>query len=171
MLASFQASGDYNASICTGTAKQITNQAFANFQVFIQKEFADQSKNDKATAKSSNQGIANKVTFKQDKQQDPVKTVDTAEVAVSAIAEVANTMHQAQAKQMEQFMEIVKTMRQAQATPTARPNNSNQQANSNQQTCKKCSHCKKTHWNHGRCWELENNMTKCPANWKCVKDT
>jgi hypothetical protein len=75
-------------------------------------------------------------------------------------------MQQAQSKQMEQFMDMFKTMMQHNAAPAPAPSNPNQQ-----QSCKKCPHCKKTHRNHGGCWELEKNSAKRPTNWKSMKET
>ena len=77
-------------------------------------------------------------------------------------------MQQAYSKQIEQFIDMFKTMMQHNAAPVPAP----VPANSNQQRPrKKCPHCKKTHRNHGGCWELEKNLVKCQANWKSVKET
>ena len=99
-LATFQASGEFESALREWEAKPKANQTFANFRVFMQKEFGKQYKQNKTTAESVGNGIANNITDKE---------VEQLEAQALFIAELANSMQDQSQKQFKEMMELFKT--------------------------------------------------------------
>lgn len=97
-LATFQKSGEFEASLRTWDEKSATQKTFANFRVFIQKEFGKHHKQNKSTAQSVGHGIANNVTYKQ------VNHIDALKAQAMIMAEVANNIAEQNQKQFEEMM-------------------------------------------------------------------
>ena len=166
-LSTFEASEEFEPSIREWKAKPAANQTFTNFRIFMQKAFVDRKKHDKTTAKAAGRGIANSAT---DAKLD---TVDEAEAAALAIAEVAMAMQSNQDKQFEKMMQMFQQVLKANvpagapaqaptpaATPAATP------ASTQPKTRKVCPHCKRPHSKPEKCWELEANAADRPSFWK-----
>jgi len=82
-LAMFQAFGEFESALREWGVKPKVDQTFANVPVFMQKEFGKQYKQNKTTAKSVRNGIANSITDKE---------VEQLEAQALFIAELANSM-------------------------------------------------------------------------------
>ena len=82
-LATFHASGKFEPALRDWESKPKADQTFANFRVFIQKEFGKQHKHNKTTSKSVGYGIANSAELDQIKQL---------EAQALMISELANRM-------------------------------------------------------------------------------
>jgi hypothetical protein len=78
--------GEFEPALRDWEAKPKADQTFANFRVFIQKEFGKQHKQNKTTAKSVGHGIANSIT---DKEIDQIEQL---EAQALMIAKLANSM-------------------------------------------------------------------------------
>jgi hypothetical protein len=68
VLATFQAFGKFESALREWEVKPKVDQMFANSCVFMQKEFGKQYKQNKTTAKSVGNGIANSITDKEVEQ-------------------------------------------------------------------------------------------------------
>jgi hypothetical protein len=159
-LATFQEHGEYETSIHEWEAKPAAEKTFKQFQVFIQKEYATRHKHNKATAKSVGHGIANSVTDEQANEMDHL------EAQALLLAEMANSMQEQQNKQFMQMMEVYKTAFNGNKNVPA-PN-----ANTGRKKKKKCLHCElEVYHKPEKCFELEANASKQPANWKSKKST
>ena len=157
-LSAFEALGDYDAAVHKWNAKATADKMFANFHPYIQHEFTKRTKHDKAIAKSVGHGIAN-----QAKEDENVPS--NANQAACALTEVASVMQSALEKQMEKlmrmFMKSLKAMAKNSPNPTPNPNPT---GHSHCQNYTSCPHCSFKHKNPARCWELEANKDKGPAN-------
>ena len=160
-LATFHASGEYEPALRDWEAKPKADQTFANFRVFIQKEFGKQHKQNKTTAKSVGFGIANSVTDKD------VEQLDQLEAQALLIAELANSMQEQSQKQFKEMMELFKaTLDKNSPTPT------NPKKNAEGKKKKKCQHCGlEVYHKPEACFELEANAAKRPAGWTSKKST
>jgi hypothetical protein len=61
-LATFQSAGEFESALCEWEVKPTADQTFANFRIFMQKEFGKHHKQNKTTAKLVGYGIANSIT-------------------------------------------------------------------------------------------------------------
>ena len=161
-LATFEASGEFEPSICEWKAKPVGNRTFANFRIFMQRAFTDRSKHNKMTAKASGRGIANSAM---DASMDKI---DAAETVALAIAKVAMAMQSTQEKQFKQMMEMFEKLVKANNSPGAQVPAPMPATPSRQ--CKVCPHCKCRHSKPKKCWELKANKANQPANWKPVTE-
>jgi hypothetical protein len=64
-LATFQSVGDFEPALREWEVKPTADQTFANFRIFMQKEFGNHHKQNKTTAKSVGYGISNSITNKE----------------------------------------------------------------------------------------------------------
>lgn len=161
-LSNFEASGQFEAPLREWNARTKRNKTFATFRPFIQKEFAQHHKHNKATAKSVGHGIANTVTEAQTREADIVETT------VMAVAEIANVMQQKQDEQFDKMLKMFKTIIDAKNVPAPTPPN----PNPNGKKKKMCPHCKMEVFHPPeKCFELEANASKRPANWKSKLST
>ena len=80
------------------------DQMFANFRVFMQKEFGKHHKQNKTTAKSVGFGIANSVTNKD------IEQIEQLAAQALMIAELANNMQEQIQKKFKEMMELFKAM-------------------------------------------------------------
>ena len=162
-LATFHASGEYEPALRDWEAKPKVDQMFVNFRVFIQKEFGEQHKQNKTTAKLVGYGIANSITKK---EIDQIKQL---EAQAFMIAELAHSMKDESRKQFKEMMELfTATLAKNLPSPT-NPKNPKTGADKKK---KKCPHCG-LEVNHkpDACFEHEANAAKCPAGWTSKKST
>lgn len=126
--------------------------------MFIQKKYATRHKCNKATAQSVGHGIANSVTDVQ------AYDMDQLEAQALLLAKIANSMQEQQNKQFMQMMEAFKM---------AINSNKNVPAHTASGKKKeKCPHCEmEVYHKLEKCFELEANASKWPANWKSKKST
>lgn len=160
-LSTFEASGEFEAPLREWKARPLVDRTFAKFRVFLQKEYANRNKHNKATAQSTGRGIANALT---DATMDKV---DEAEAAAMAVAEIAQALQAQQNEQMKQMMEMFKTFMQAKPANAPAPTPAPPAA---PKPRKVCPHCKRPHSKPELCWELEANAANRPANWKPVAE-
>jgi hypothetical protein len=157
-VSTYQISGQFDAAMQEWHAKVSTDKTFPRFRVYIQKEYTKQVKRNRSTAGFVGKGIANKAT--EEKLSD-------AEAQAMVIAEVANVLQAQNAEQMKNtmamFEKLISSMPTT-VTPAAVP-----PPNTPHQPRNECPHCKKKHANHDKCWELDANKTRRPANWKSIK--
>jgi hypothetical protein len=107
-LATFQSAGDFEPAL-----RKWADQTFANFRIFMQKEFGKHHKQNKTTAKLVGYGIANSIT---DKEVDQIEQL---EVQALMIAKLVNNMQEQSQKQFEEMMEMFKaTLNTNSPTPT-----------------------------------------------------
>jgi hypothetical protein len=156
VLATFEASGEFDPSIREWKAKPAVDRTFTNFRVFMQRAFTDRTKHNKSTAKSTGRGIANSAT------DAALDKVDEAEAAALAIAEVAMMLQTNQDKQFKQMMEMFDKVMKTKNSPAETPAQPGQR--------KVCPHCKRPHAKPEKCWELEANKADRPANWKPIAE-
>jgi hypothetical protein len=150
----FHASGEFESALREWEAKPKANQTFANFRVFMQKEFGKQYKQNKTTAKSVGNGIANSITDKE---------VEQLEAQALFIAELANSMQDQSQKQFKEMMELFKAKLDAKGLPDP----SNPKGGEGKKQKKKCPHCgMEVYHKPESCYELEANASKRPAGWK-----
>jgi hypothetical protein len=162
-LATFQKSGEFEASLRTWEEKSARQKTFANFRVFIQKEFAKHYKQNKSTAKSVGHGIANNVTDEQANQ------IDTLEAQAMIMAEVANSIAEQNQKQFKEMMSMFQKALETKNSPNA-PNAPTNSSGGKQK--KKCPHCAKLVYHKPeKCFELEANAANRPAGWKSAKES
>lgn len=156
-LTSFQALGEYDASIHDWEAKPAHNKMFTNFHPFIQHEFTKSIKSNNTSVKSIGKGIVNQAQEKDSPSE--------ADQAAWALAEVASVMQAALEKQMEKLMELLtksmETMTKTSPNPTPTPG-----GGGNRRNRIACKHCGIKHLDPDSFWELEKNKNKRPANWK-----
>eukprot|EP00804_Cyclotella_cryptica_P002311 CCRYP_004047-RB/>CCRYP_004047-RB protein AED:0.40 eAED:0.39 QI:0/0/0/1/0/0/2/0/349 len=161
-LATFQASGEYEAPLREWQAKPRADRTFANFCVFMQQEYGKHHKQNKSTAASVGRGIANSITHKPDGQ------IDHLEAQAILLAEVANSIQETSQKQFKEMMELfIKTLA-PKGSPTTTPNADA----STKKKKKKCPHCLlEVYHKPEKCFELEANASKRPEGWKSKKTT
>jgi hypothetical protein len=87
-LATFQSAGKFESALREWEVKPKIDQTFANFRIFMQKEYGKHHKQNKTTAKAAGYGIANTLTDKTDEQMDHL------EAQAPMIAELANSMRE-----------------------------------------------------------------------------
>jgi hypothetical protein len=161
-LATFQASGEFESALREWEVKPNLDQTFANFRVFMRKEFGKHHKQNKTTAKSVGFGIANSVTDKD------IEQIEQLEVQALMIAEFANSMQEQSQKQFKEMMEMFKEKLDAKSLPDLR----NPKGGEGKKQKKKCPHCGMEVWHKPEaCFELEANASKRPAGWKSKKST
>ena len=80
--------------------KPKVDQTFANFRIFMQKEYRKHHKQNKTTAKSVGYGIANTLT------DNTVKQIDHLEAQALMIAKLANSMREESQNQIKEMMEL-----------------------------------------------------------------
>jgi hypothetical protein len=160
-LATFHASGEYEPALRDWDTKPKADQTFANFRVFIQKEFGKLHKQNKTTAKSVGFGIANSVTDKE------VEKIEQLEAQALMIAELANSMQEQNQKQFKEMMELFKA-----ALDKNSPTPTNPKKSGEGKKKKKCPHCGlEVYHKPDDCFELDANAAKRPANWTSKKST
>ena len=160
-LATFQASGKFESALCKWEVKLKVDQMFANFPVFMQKEFGKHHKQNKTTAKSVGFGIANSVTDKNIGQIEQLK------VQALMIAELANSMQEQSQKQFKEMMEMFNAKLDAKTSP-----NPSYPKGGEGKKKKKCPHCgMEVYHKPEACFELEANASKRPAGWNSKKNT
>ena len=159
-LATFHASGEFEPALRDWESKPKADQTFANFRVFIQKEFGKQHKHNKTTSKSVGYGIANSAELDQIKQL---------EAQALMISELANRMKDESQKQFKEMMAMFKeTLKKISPSPT-NPKNPKTGADKKK---KKCPHYGlEVYHKPEACFELEANAAKRPAGWASKKST
>ena len=161
-LATFEESREFGPALCEWEAKQRSDKTFAKFRVYMQQEFGKHHKHNKTTAKSVGNGIANSVTDKQADQLDQI------EAQAFVFAEFANSINEQSAKQFKEMMKLFKKALDSKDSP--KPGNQNSGGGGKQK--KKCPHCGlEVYHKPEKCFELEANAYKRPANWKSKKSS
>ena len=161
-LATFEASGEFEPALRDWDAKKKSEKTFPKFRVYMQQEFGKHHKHNKTTAKSVGHGIANSVTDKQ------VEELDKIEAQAFVLAEFANSINEQNTKQFKEMMELFKKALDSKDSP--KPGNQN--GGGGGKPKKKCPHCGlMVYHKPEKCFELEANADKRPANWKSVKST
>jgi hypothetical protein len=113
-LATFQSAGDFEPALCEWEVKPTADQTFANFRIFMQKEFGKHHKQNKTTAKLVGYGIANSIIDKE--EVDQIKQL---EAQALMIAKLGNSMQEQSQKQFKEMMEMFKaTLNMNSPTPT-----------------------------------------------------
>jgi hypothetical protein len=160
-LATFQSAGKFKSALCEWEVKPTADQTFANFHIFMQKEFGKHHKQNKTTAKSVGYGIANSIT------DNTVNQINHLEVQALIIAELANSMQEQSQKQFKEMMEMFKaTLKANSPTPTT------PKVNAGGKKKKKCPHCGLEVYHKPKaCFKLDANAAKCPVGWKSKKNT
>jgi hypothetical protein len=102
-LIKFQASGECKTALHKWEAKAKVDQTFANFCVFMQKEFGKHYKQNKTTAKSTGFGIANSIT---DKDVEQIKQL---KAQALMIAELANSMQEQESEAVQRNNGVVQS--------------------------------------------------------------
>jgi len=154
-LATFHASGEFEPALCDWEAKPKADQTFANFRVFIQKEFGKQHKQNKTTAKSVDHGIANSITDKEIDQIEQLKA------QALMIAELANSMKD---KSQKQFKEMMLLFKESLEKISPSPTNPKSKKTGADNKKKICPHCGLEVYHKPKAsFELEANAAKCPA--------
>jgi hypothetical protein len=160
-LATFQASGEYEAPLREWQAKPPADLTFANFRVFMQQEYSKHHKQNKSTAASVGRGIANSLTHQPDVQ------IDHFEAQAILLAEVANSIQETSHKQFKEMMELFTKTLAAKGSPTTTSADT-----STKKKKKKCPHCLlEVYHKPEKCFELEANASKRPEGWKSKKTT
>ena len=158
-LATFHASGEYEPALRDWDAKPKTDQTFANFRIFIQKEFGTQHKQNKTTAKAVGYGIANSITD---------TDIDQLEAQALMIAELANSMKDESQKQFKEMMELFKATLSKNLPAATNPTKPKMGA-AKKKT--KCPHCDmEVYHKPDACFELDANAAKRPAGWTSRKN-
>jgi len=162
-LATFQASGEFEPALREWGVKPKADQTFANFRVFMQKEFGKHHKQNKTTAKSVGYGIANSIT---DKEIDQIEQL---EAQALMIAELANSMKDESQKQFKEMMEMFKATLEKNSPSPTNPKKPKTGADKKK---KKCPHCGlEVYHKPEACFELEANAAKRYAGWTSKKST
>jgi hypothetical protein len=113
VLVTFQSAGKFEPALCKGEVKPTADRTFANFRIFMQKEFGKHHKQNKTTAKLVRYSIANSIT---DKEVNQIKQL---EAQALMIAKLANSMQEQSQKQFKEMMEMFKaTLNTNSPTPT-----------------------------------------------------
>jgi hypothetical protein len=135
------------------------DQTFANFCIFMQKEFGKHHKQNKTKARSVRYGIANSITKKE------VKKIEHLEAQTLMIAELANSMQEQSQKQFKEILDLFKATLNTNTSPT--PTTPKRGAGKKK---KKCPHCQtEVYHKPEACFELDANAAKRPAGWKSKK--
>ena len=141
--------------------KPKVDQAFANFRVFMQKEFGKHHKQNKTTAKPVGFGIANSVTDKD------IEQIEQLEVQALMIAKFANSMQEQSQLQFKEMMDMFKAMLNKNSPTLPYP-----KKGAEGKKMKKCQHCGLTVYHKPEaCFELEANATKRLVGWTSKKST
>ena len=161
-LATLQLAGKFKSALREWEVAPTADQTFANFRIFMQKEFGKHHKQNKTTAKSVGYGIANSIT------DNAVDQIDHLEAQTLIIAKFANSMQEQSQKQFKEMMEMFK----AKLDTKTSPNTSNPKGGEGKKKKKKCPHCgMEVYHKPESCYELEANASKRPAGWKSKKST
>ena len=164
-LATFEASGEFDAALRDWEKKKKSDKTFAKFRVFMQQEFGQHHKHNKSTAKSTGHGIANSVT---DKQADEL---DHIEAQAFVLAEFANSINEQNTKQFKEMMELFKKALDVKDSPKPATQSGGGEKKAKNEK-KKCPHCGwMVYHKPEKCFELEANADKRPAGWKSTKST
>lgn len=164
----FQTSGEFEPALREWEAKPAVDRTFANFRVFMQQEYGKHHKQNKSTVQSVGHGIANSVTEKQ------LNQVDVLEAQAMIFVEFANSLQEQQQKQFKEMMSVLQATLAGKNTPTsttsATPNVGAQTEGKRKK--KLCPHCNtEVYHKPEKCFELEANVAKRPANWVSKKST
>jgi hypothetical protein len=141
--------------------KPTADQTFANFRIFMQKDFGKHHKQNKTTAKLVGYSIANSITDKE------VNQIEQLEAQVLMIAELVNSMQEQSQKQFNEMMEMFKaTLNTNSPTPNI------PKGGAGGKKKKKCPHCGlEVYHKPEACFELEANAAKHTAGWTSKKST
>ena len=170
--AAIKATGEYDIELAEWERKPNSEKSFRNFRPYFQKQWAKKNSKNRTNSKSASFGIANNA---QEKLQHDIENQSEQE----ALAELLAMMQGESDKKLENFMQdttstLTATTKALEAL-LAKVNKSNNRRRGNSgggsgsNKPDQCPHCKKTHFEHGKCWELEANSSSRPANWKSVK--
>ena len=160
-LATFQSAGKFKSALREWEVKPKVDQTFANFRIFMQKEYGKHHKQNKTTVKSVGYGIANTLTDKFIEQMDHL------EAQALMIAELANSMREESQNQFKEMMELF-----AKSVSANLPNPTTPKGGTGEKKKKKCPHCGlEVYHKPEACFELEANATKRPAGWTSKKGT
>ena len=110
--------------------KPKVDQTFANFRIFMQKEYRKHHKQNKTTAKSVGYGIANSLT------DNTVEHIDHLEAQALMIAELTNRMREESQKQFKEMMELF-----GKSVSANSPNPTTPKGGTGGKKKKKCPHC------------------------------
>ncbi|KAL7483205.1 hypothetical protein ACHAW6_008848 [Cyclotella cf. meneghiniana] len=164
-LATFQASGEYDAPLREWDAKPQVDKTFANFRIFMQKEYGKHHKQNQSTAASVRRGIANSIT---DKQTDQI---DHLEAQAILFAEFANIIQETSQKQFKEMIELFSKTLTSKDSPTV-PTNTPGGKTTEGKKKKKCPHCGWMVYHKPKsCYELAANASKRPDGWTSKKST
>jgi hypothetical protein len=130
-LATFQSAGEFKSALRKWDVKPKLDQTFANFRIFMQKEFGKHHKQNKTTARLVGYGIANSITKKE------VEKIEQLEAQALMIAELANSMQEQSQKQFKEILDLFKATLNMNTSPT--PTTPKGGAGKKK---KKCPHCK-----------------------------
>jgi hypothetical protein len=158
-LATFQSAGKFESALREWEVKPTANQTFANFHIFMQKEFGKHHKQNKPTAKSVGYGIANSIT------NNTVDQIDHLKAQTLIIAKFANSMQEQSQKQFKEMMEMLKVTLNANSPTSTTP-----KGGAGGKKKKKCPHCRlEVYHKPEACFKLDANAAKRPAGWKSKK--
>ena len=146
----FQSVGKFKSALREWEVKPTADQTFANFRIFMQKEFGKHHKQNKTTAKLVGYGIANSITDK------AVDQINHLEAQTLIIAKFANSMQEQSQKQFKEILDLFKATLNTNTLPT--PTTPKGGAGKKK---KKCPHCKT------RCItspKLASNLMPTPPN-------
>jgi hypothetical protein len=160
-LAMFQLAGKFESALREWEVKPTADQTFANFHIFMQKEFGKHHKQNKTTAKSGGYGIANSIT------NNTVNQINHLKSQALIIAKLANSMQEQSHRQFKEMMEMFKvTLNANSPTPTT------PKGGAGGKKKKKCPHCGlEVYHKPEACFELDANAAKRPVGWKSKKNT
>jgi hypothetical protein len=160
-LAMFQLAGKFKSALCEWEVKPTADQTFANFRIFMQKEFGKHHKQNKTTAKLVGYGIANSIT------NNAVDQINYLEAQTLIIAKLANSMQEQSQKQFKEMMEMFKaTLNANSPTPTTPEGGA-----AGKKKKKRPHYGLEVYHKPKPCFKLDANTAKRPAGWRSKKNT
>jgi hypothetical protein len=111
-LATFQLAGEFKSALREWDVKPKLDQTFANFRIFMQKEFRKHHKQNKTTARLVRYGIANSITKKE------VEKIEHLKAQALMIAEIVNNMQEQSQKQFKEILDLFKATLNTNTSPT-----------------------------------------------------
>lgn len=162
-----KSTGEFDAAVREWEARPAADKTWANIKTFISTEYAKENKQNKLTAKQ----------FK----------ANAIEEQAEATEELIAALTEAHTKQMETLIKsTTETMKEMMLILKENQNNTNSTKQTDEEKKKKrdekrkkyndapiCKHCGKKHPSkaESECWELEENKSSRPSNWKSSKNT
>ena len=175
-LKSFKDAGNYEPAIREWEARPAATQTWDNLKVLMCTEFAKVHRQDGTSARATGHASAHNVM-----EEYAAATEELVENLTERHTKQLEALIKANNDNMAKLMELLgKAAPTAAATvATSAKSKTERDAEKHKswiEKCKKaskCKHCDKVHPNRteAQCWELEENASKRPANWKSVKSS